>query len=94
MSEECDCYGQREHYYYKRICCHLAPQAFISNLRDGEIVAACQGKDLTSIAERGTHYNRLVSKLLIVVEDTGDRYDTCREVKLKFGHSTNFKSIL
>ena len=56
------------------------------DLRDCEIVAACQGKDLSGVAERGAHHNCLISKLLVVVEDAGDRFDSCRvvrEVKLK-----------
>lgn len=43
---------------------------------DGEVVAASELSDLTSVAERGTHDDGLVAVLLVVVEDGLDGGDT------------------
>ena len=43
--------------------------------RDGQVVAAGKLSDLASVAERGTHDNSLVAKLLVVVIDALDRGD-------------------
>jgi hypothetical protein len=44
---------------------------------DGEVVNTGKLNDLLNVAERGTHDNGLVSKLLVVVVDAGDRDNTC-----------------
>lgn len=44
--------------------------------RDGQVVTASKLSDLASVAERGTHDNGLVAKLLVVVEDGLDRRHT------------------
>ena len=41
-------------------------------LRDGEVVAASQTQDLSSVAEGSSHDDGLVAKLLVVVVDLGD----------------------
>lgn len=43
---------------------------------DGEVVATGELGDLTSVSERSTHDNRLVTVLLVVVEDLLDRLDS------------------
>lgn len=48
----------------------------VNAYRDGQVVAASKLRDLTSVAERGTHDDGLVAKLLVVVEDVLDRLDT------------------
>ena len=44
--------------------------------RDGQVVAASQLGNLTSVAERGTHDDGLVAVLLVVVEDGLNALDT------------------
>ena len=44
--------------------------------RDGEVVTSSEPKDLSSVPERGSHDDGVVAKLLVVVEDLGDRQDT------------------
>ena len=46
---------------------------FIIDVRDCEVVTACEGEYLASVTERGTHHDCLVPILLVVVEDAGDR---------------------
>ena len=51
------------------------------NSRDCQVVAASKAQDLASVAERGTHHDGLVAKLLVVVVDLRDRDDTCIEME-------------
>lgn len=44
--------------------------------RDGQVVTASKFSDFTSVAERGTHNDGLVAKLLVVVKDGLDRGHT------------------
>ena len=46
---------------------------FIIDVRDCEVVTACEGEYLAGVTERGTHHDCLVPILLVVVEDAGDR---------------------
>jgi hypothetical protein len=48
----------------------------VTTYRDGEVVAASKLSDLANVAERGTHDNGVVAKLLVVVEDGLDGGDT------------------
>jgi len=44
--------------------------------RDGQVVATSQLGDFTLVSEGSTHYNGLVTELLVVVENALDRADT------------------
>ena len=48
------------------------------DLRDGQVIAAGQGQDLTGVTEGCTHDDGVVAKLLVVVVDASDRLYTCQ----------------